>query len=275
MKSKDRRGLLRGKRLNYNVGIQVWYKNAIQKLVRKMTAETKKEVVKLFKRLPVKPYATDESIASQARILMNELTNKFGSLFALEAQTLPKFMMERTLKASSSGVQASLQELAKGITINSQVVTPDITDAVNASIAENVSLIKSIPAQYFKDVTGSVMRSITSGQGMYDLLPEIEKYAGITARRAELLALDQTRKAYTTINVVKLNKAGVTKFQWLHSGGGREPRESHLKIDGEIFTFANVEQEQAKLGVPKQDRGLPGYPINCRCVILAVEEYEE
>jgi SPP1 gp7 family putative phage head morphogenesis protein len=275
LRNKNKQGLLRGKRLNYNAGIQVWYNNSLQKLIRKMTAETKKELTKLFKRIPVKSFATDESISSQARILMNELTKTFASLFALESQTLPKYMLERTVKASSAGVQSSLQELAKGITIKTSTVTPELTDAVTASIAENVSLIKSIPAQYFKDVTGAVMRSITSGQGMYDLLPEIEKYAKTTARRAELLALDQTRKAYTTVSVVKLNKAGVTKFQWLHSGGGREPRESHLKIDGDIFTFANVEEEQAKLGVPKQDRGLPGYPVNCRCVLLAVEEYEE
>ena len=61
-------------------------------------------------------------------------------------------------------------------------------------------LIKSIPEQYFKDVTGSVMRSITTGNGLADLVPEIKKYDGQTERRAKLLALDQTRKAYNSIN---------------------------------------------------------------------------
>lgn len=261
---KNRKVILRGSRLNYNASLETWYRRQLKKLTSQMTMEVKQALLKLFKKLPVKPLGTtDESISSQARILMNKLTEKFESLFALESKTLADTMMQRTLKSSETNLKSSLKELSGGLSIKTSIVPPELTDVINASIAENVSLIKSIPSQYFKDITGSVMRSITTGQGMYDLLPQIKKYEGITERRAELIALDQTRKAYTSVNTVRLNKKGVKKFEWIHSGGGQTPRESHLKIDGEIFSFENLEAEQAAKGVPKEDRGLPGYPVNC------------
>lgn len=272
--ARNRQVVLNGKRLNYNASVQIWYNKRLQELISKMASEVKKEVSKLFKRLPVDNYGTmDESIGSQARMLMNKLTEKFEALFSLESKTLSELMIDKTMLYSDNTLEESLKQLSGGLKIKTSIVPPELTDVITASVAENVSLIKSIPSQYFKDVTGAVMRSITSGQGMFDLLPEIQKYEGITARRAELLALDQTRKAYSSINAVRLNKLGIKKFKWIHSGGGQTPRESHLKIDGEIFSFENLEAEQAKLGVPKTDRGLPGYPINCRCTMTPVLEF--
>jgi SPP1 gp7 family putative phage head morphogenesis protein len=273
--ARNRNVVLRGKRLNYNASIQIEYNKKLQKLINQMTREVNYKITKLFMRLPVTPLgAMDDSIGSQARILMNKLMDKFDKLFALEAQTLASHMLERTLKSSENNLKISLKELSGGLTIKTSIVPPELTDVITASIADNVVLIQSIPEQYFKDITGVVMRSITTGQGMYDLLPEIKKYGQITERRAELLALDQSRKAYTSVNVTKLNKLGVKKFEWLHSGGGQTPRESHLNIlDGKVFSFENLENEQIALGVPKADRGLPGYPVNCRCTLVPVIEF--
>jgi uncharacterized protein with gpF-like domain len=92
----------------------------------------------------------------------------------------------------------------------------------------------------------------------------------MTHRRARNIALDQTRKAYNSIGKLKMQRLGVKQFQWIHSGGGQFPRESHVKISGQIFSFENVEKEQAALGVPEADRGIPGYPVNCRCVMKPV-----
>lgn len=148
-------------------------------------------------------------------------------------------------------------------------------DVAKALIAENVSLIKSIPQQYFKDITGSVMRSITTGNGLADLLPAIKKYNRISERRVKNLSLDQTRKAYNAVNKQRMQSVGVKQFEWVHSGGGQKPRVSHMKISGMIFNFENLESEQSKLGVPKGDQGIPGYPINCRCTIVPVIKFED
>src|ERR1700743_190145 len=78
--SKKRDDNVRANALNYNASLQLWYNRGIQKLIKKMTTEVKKEVTKLFKRLPVPEFTSDESIGSQSRILMNMLTDKFEKL---------------------------------------------------------------------------------------------------------------------------------------------------------------------------------------------------
>jgi uncharacterized protein with gpF-like domain len=174
---------------------------------------------------------------------------------------------------SATTIHASLKELSGGLSLETGVVSEGLEDVSKAIVAENVSLIRSIPEQYFNDVTGSVMRSITAGKGLQDLVPALEKYEGITLRRANNIALDQTRKAYNGVNRHKLMELGVKQFIWHHSNAGQTPRDSHRKIDGHVFSFENLDNEQADLGVPERDRGYPGYPVNCRCFIQSVIEF--
>lgn len=275
---KNRNTVLKGTKLSYNAAIQEKYIAALQLLVRQMARETKKQILRLFRgdisddffENQEKLEAMDASIASQARILLNSLSITFQKLFNLKASSLAKTMVERTTRASATTVQESLKKLTGGLTLKTSIVSSGEEESATALIAENVSLIKSIPQQYLKDVTGSVMRSITTGKGIVDLIPDLEKYEGITARRAKNIALDQTRKAYNSINRQKLLNNGTKQFEWVHSGGGLYPRESHIEISGKIFSFENIEEEQAALGVPENDRGFPGQPINCRCTMRPI-----
>jgi SPP1 gp7 family putative phage head morphogenesis protein len=266
--------VLNGVSLAYNAGLESWYKRKLTAEVNKMTKEVKSKIIELFRRLYSPVYTQDESLGSQARILMNELSEAFEKMFNGSSLSLSKEMVDKTLKQSELNLAESLKKLTGGMTIKTGFFPEELADIVTASISENVSLIKSIPTKYLTDVTGSVMRSVTSGKGLKDLIPEINKYDGMTKRRAELLALDQTRKAYSSINAIRLDKLGVKKFKWLHSGGGQYPRPSHVKISGHVFSFANLEEEQAALGVPKEDRGLPAYPINCKCQMIPVIEFD-
>ena len=274
---------LRGKQLNYNAAQQRRYVADLEKLIAKMTKDVKKSIENLFNGKIADDYfegqqeasAMDASIASQARILMNKLTRSFTQLFNSKAAYLAEKMVNASAKLSKSTLHDSLKQLSGGLSLPTGVVPQGMEDVAAATIAENVSLIKSIPEQYLKNVTGAVMRSITTGNGLADLVPEINKYSGQTVRRAKNLALDQTRKAYNSINKQRMQAVGVTHFTWIHSYGGQKPRESHIKIDGHTFSFANLEAEQAALGVPKEDRNIPGHAINCRCTMQPVITFEE
>lgn len=281
--AENRDVTLNGTALNYNASQQIKYQQAILNLVHKMAIETKKQLIRLFHGEISKDFfeqqkeasVMDASIASQARILMNALTKKFTQLFSLKADPLAQAMLNGAEQTSKSTLHSSLKQLSGGLSLKTGVVPEGMEDVAKATISENVSLIKSIPQQYFKDITGSVMRSITTGNGLADLLPDIQKYSGQTMRRAKNLALDQTRKAYNSINKQRMQAVGVKQFKWVHSGGGQYPRKSHIDISGHIFNFATLEQEQAELGVPLADRGIPGQAINCRCTMVPVIRFED
>jgi len=283
--AKNRSVVLRGNPLHYNASLQRKYAMRLKKLIRQMTQETKEQLLKLFKNENSKYFfvkqkenekmAMDESISSQAKILLNVLTRKYQRLFESKADSISDKMFNDSLKISKTNLHQSLKQLSGGLSLKTGVVPKGLEDVSKAIIQENVGLIESIPQKYFDDISGAVYRSITTGNGLADLVPEINKYAQTTERRATNLALDQTRKAYNSINKQRMINVGVKQFEWLHSAGSIHPRESHIKIDGHIFSFENLEQEQAKLGVPEADRGIPGHAVNCRCVMGPVIDFSE
>lgn len=247
-----------------------------------MTEATKKQVSRLFHGEIADDYfeqqeaasAMDASLASKARKLMNALTRTFTQLFSKKSVLFAERMVNGAAQASKTNLHGSLKQLSGGLSLKTGVVPKGMEDIARALIAENVSLIKSIPQEYFKNVTGAVMRSITTGNGLADLVPEIKKYQGQSDRRAKNLAIDQTRKAYNSINKARMQAIGVKQFEWVHSGGGQKPRQSHIKISGHIFDFENLEAQQAALGVPEADRGIPGHPVNCGCTMVPVIRFE-
>ena len=53
-------------------------------------------------------------------------------------------------------------------------MTPAVRDAFNASLAENVGLIKSIPEKYLQQVEGVVMRSYSAGRDLETMVKELK-----------------------------------------------------------------------------------------------------
>ena len=143
---------------------------------------------------------------------------------------------------------------------------------MKALVFENVSLIKSIPDEYFKQITGAVARPIENGEGDRWLAKELKDYGAKTDRRAQLIAQDQTRKAYNSINLRNFQENNVRKLKWLHSGGSRDPRPYHKDVlDGQIFDIDDPPIIDPKTG----ERGYPGQLPYCRCVMAAVLDFED
>jgi SPP1 gp7 family putative phage head morphogenesis protein len=283
--AKGRNVTFRGTQLNYNAAQQAKYQKAILTLVRQMSKETKDQIAELFKSETSKEYiaqqkqaATDANITSKAKKVMNALMAKFEALFSLKAKPMSETMVNGAQQVSKSNLHTSLKQLSGGLSLKTGVIPKGMEEVSNAIVAENVALIKSIPSQYFTDVTGSVMRSITTGAGLFTLIPQIQKYNGITERRARNIALDQTRKAYNSINKQRMQAIGVKQFEWVHSGGGQHPRRSHIAMSGNIYSFDNlpvINKEQVDAGYEGPVTGIPGQAINCKCTMVPVVEFDD
>lgn len=250
-----------------------------------MTRETKEQVIELFKSDVAERFkeqqqraASDASIAGKATKLMKDLMSRFETLFSLKSKKLAVSMVEGAKATSKTSLASSLKELSGGLSIKTSLVPKGMEDVMQASIEENVSLIKALPGEYLNKVTGTVMRSITSGISIGALTQQIQKYAGQTERRAKNTALDQVRKAYNNLNKQRLQAVGVGRFEWLHSGGGQHPRKSHQAMNGKIFSFDDlpvINKEQVDAGSEAPVRGIPGQAINCGCTMNPVIEFED
>jgi SPP1 gp7 family putative phage head morphogenesis protein len=259
----------KGHRLANNVGVSTRYAERLSALVTQMTEQVTREVLRMYR--TESGFAQDATIASQSRILLSTLQSKFNALFARNAKRLAESMAEGASKASTTSLHSSLERLSGGLSLKTSAMPPQVVEIYKAAVAENVALIKSISTDYLNQVQGSVMRSITSGRGLEDLVPALQKYEGVTHRRARNIALDQTRKTYNQINRGRMQALGVKSFMWHHSGGGAHPREDHVEMDGKVYRFDDPPVIDERTG----ERGIPGQAVNCKCTMSPVFDFSE
>ncbi len=283
--AKNRDVVLRGTQLAYNVSPKIRYQKELDDLVKRMTSETKKMVTELFQGNTASEFfeeqkaaaALDESLTALAKRLTAALSDSFIKLFTEKSKPLSSKMISGVSKTSEASLKKSIEKLSGGLSIKTGAVPEGSEDVISALIDENVSLIKSIPKKYFDDISGSIMRSISNGAGLKDLLPEMQKYTSQTKKRVKMISLDQTRKAYNVINKQRMQSLGINKFEWLHSGGGSHPRKSHVAMSGKIYSFDKlpiINKEQVDKGYEGPVRGIPGQAINCGCTMTPVIEFE-
>lgn len=262
--------VLKGGALNPNIMTENRYYNRLAKLIEQMTAETHKEIHKLFSHEDVKEYfGQDIDVAAQAKIITNRLLRGFEGLFSLKSKIYADGLVRDADADSSRSLHMSLKELSGGLSLNTSLVPADMRPVLSATVTENVNLIRSIPQRYLNGVQQAVMRSITTGQGLKDLVPYLQKERGVTLRRARIIAEDQNRKAFSNISRIRMEKLGVQQFEWLHSRASLEPRKLHLHYNGLIFDFSDPPIIEEKTG----ERGFPGQAINCKCRMRPVVRF--
>lgn len=259
-----------GSALNPPTILEQRYYDRLDKMISVMCSHVESRLRRFFNEPHAEEYfAEDASISSQARILTNQLTRQFNAWFAQSAPTIAEQLAAGADKASSSALHSSLKELSGGLSLKTTTLSGGLADILQATTTENVALIKSISAEYLSGVQQAVMRSITTGEGMHDLLPYLEKHKGINKRRAQIIARDQTRKAFNNLSKGRMEKLGLKKFQWLHTGGSVHPRKLHKEYNGKIFSFDDLPIIDENTG----ERGIPGQAINCRCRMKTVLDF--
>lgn len=120
-------------------------------------------------------------------------------------------------------------------------------------VAENVSLITSIPGTYFSEVERAVTRGVAAGTRWEDIADELHDRLGVAESRARLIARDQVGKLYGQLQEARQTALGVDGFIWRTAGDNRV-REEHAVLEGQRFPWDEPPAE-----------GIPGEPINCRC----------
>lgn len=199
--------------------------------------------------------AMDASPAVFMREAMRKLARRWQKRFDDIAAKLSQRFTSAAMKNSDVSLYNALE--SAGLTVEFKM-TAAMNNALQATITENVNLIKSIPEQYLTQVEGLVMRSVSRGRDLSYLTDELEKRYGITRRRAALIARDQNNKATSVMQTARQQSLGITKGIWRHSHAGKEPRPSHVKADGKEFDLSKGMYLDGKWT-------LPGEEINCRC----------
>ena len=191
---------------------------------------------------------------------MDRLGRRWLDRFDVAAKDMAAYFATAAKDRVDGALAASLRKA--GLSVRFQI-TPAIAEALDATITENVSLIKSIAQQHLGHVEQIVMRSVTAGRDVGGLKKALQQQLGVTQRRAALIARNQNNSATATVCRARQQELGIKRAIWVHSSAGRHPRPEHVAANGKEY---DVDK-----GMWLEQRWTwPGREINCRCVSRSI-----
>ena len=238
-----------------NVGIRARFRRRLERAIEAMHRSVVVTVSAAYRATP--PEMAQDTAAADLARAVRELRRRWIDNFDQMAEDLGEYFAQAVQKRSDAALRGILA--TGGFAVRFRM-TRAMRDVLNATIAENVSLIKSIPARYLDDVEQSVMRSVQQGRNLAPLAREITRAYGKTKKRAAFIALHQNNMATGAMVRDRQLELGLTDAIWMHSYAGKKPRPCHVEMDGKRFKIAKGMYDR------KERRWVyPGELIHCRC----------
>lgn len=137
--------------------------------------------------------------------------------------------------------------------VSMKMLEPDLRARTQSFVEQNVSLIRSVPRDYFADVERTVFKGVREGQRWESVAKDLEARLGVAESRAQLIARDQAGKFFGEVNKARQEGLGLSKYIW-RTANDERVRDDHAEREGVTFEWDD----------PPED-GHPGEPIQCRC----------
>lgn len=244
-----------------SIALRDAYQRKLDALIDRMHVAILRAVSRTYRRKPPE-MAADESPAAALRDTVDRLSREWERRFDDFASTAGRLFAEQAAAHADRAFMAGLRKA--GFTVRFRM-TAAANDVMQATVAEQVGLIRSIPQAYLTDVQGAVMRAVTAGRDLASLAGELQHTYGVTRRRAAFISRDQSNKATASITRVRQQELGITQAIWLHSAGGKVPRRTHVEQSGKPYVIS-----EGWYDPDEKKRIWPGELINCRCVARAI-----
>lgn len=134
-------------------------------------------------------------------------------------------------------------------------------------LQESTDLIRG--TERFREKVRAIIKDpLNAGLRPERIAKMLEKQLGIGKRRAELIARDQTLKAYGRLQRARQERAGIKRYRWVTSRDERV-RHRHRDLDNTIQRW-----DQPPIVHPSGRRAHPGGDYQCRCSAAPVVDEE-
>jgi SPP1 gp7 family putative phage head morphogenesis protein len=243
-----------------NRGIESKYRKALQRMIAEMHGSVEYWLTAAYRKDPPRmaalvEQAQDASPSAKIKSIIDELARRWKKRFDEWAPKIAESYLRGMFKTTDSAMRQSLKDAGWAVEFK---MTPAVRDAFNASLEENVGLIKSIPEQYLQQVEGVVMRSYSNGRDLESMVKDLKQLYPGASNRAVLIARDQSNKANAIVTRTRQMELGLTEAIWMHSHAGKNPRPDHVAANGKRYKIAEgclISGEYIQ----------PGFAVNCRC----------
>lgn len=242
-----------------NEGLEAAYRKRLENLVDEMFASVFYWLKAGYKQ-NTPEMAADASPAKALQAITAKLAKRWQDRFDDEAKTNAEWFAQSAQDRSDRAMLHGLRK--EGFSVKFKL-TRSMNDVLQATTSENVGLIKSISSEFFKNIEGSVMRSVSQGRDLGGLTKELEQTYGVTHRRAAFIASSQNNMATANMLRVRQTELGIVDARWRHSAGGRHPRPEHVAANGKRY---KISEGMFLEGVWTW----PGIRPRCRCISVSI-----
>lgn len=210
---------------------------------------------------------TDSAATLEAEI---ERTSNLAGAFALGVRT----RIEGWARAAEIWHRARWRrsvQAGTGVDLGTLIGPQDMQETIEAVIARNVGLVRSVSDETRRKIADSVFRGMQARTPPRVVAKEIGDAVTISRKRALRIAADQNVKLSSALNEERRRQAGIDSFTWVHSGK-MHSRPEHVARNGKIYS-----EDPDKVGTEYEGRTVnrvpedkPGELPYCGCTSRAV-----
>lgn len=261
----------------------VEYNAALQALVKQIKKDIDTDIVPMLKKLEpqfvndtnVKLFVVDSFVDDIVASITGVMTKWSSPQFKDLAFTAASSFVETANRINRDRFNKSMKSFGLDIFGDS----PEVQDWLELATHDNANLIVTIPQQYLDRVQSIVMTNVRAGNRANNISKQLQEQFGVTQRRAELIARDQTAKLNGDLTSKRQQASGFEYFQWITSKDERV-RETHTDI-------ANAKTEYGKgiyrwddppkkggTGKDANTKIIPSQDYQCRCIARPVSKAE-
>lgn len=214
-------------------------------------------------RKKIEQFYFKDGIGDQLGVIFKRLNGLFtGSATASFAQVSASQMVEKVGTANKNKFDRTVAR-ATGVDLGSIITSEGLEDFRALSVNKNVSLIKSLPEEYLKQVETIVNNGVVSGARFQTIAKEITAKTGANsklANRIKTIARNEVQTINSQITLRRSESLGIKKGIFRTSRDERV-RKCHDELDGDEFIIAKGAWSKSC-----QKFIQPGITdINCRC----------
>lgn len=260
-----------------------WYYDQMEQYIERMHASIEAELYPLLRAdskalqvVDAKWFQNRDSLFGTLLAQFKKLTEQW-EVANTTALALAKTFVGKADAASQKAIEKVVAD-AMGVDVVKIIDNEGLRDVLEAGVAANVALIKSIPDEYLHKVEMIITQEGTKGRTGQSLIDQIQEVYPVTKRRAKFIAQDQTAKLNGDITRQRQVSAGIRGYRWRTVGDGAV-RESHKLRNGKFYAWLpedvgkKLEDGSVMLDPQADDIGHPGEDYRCRCIAEAVIEF--
>lgn len=249
----------------------VRYNAALQRIARAVRKDIDEVIVPLVKQYAPE-YVQDSTptLDGWADTMARALQFLIGKWLSPPARQAAESIASEFVRTQVSVNSRGRRSVGIDVFSNSQ----QMRNYLDAATYQNATLITSIPAQYLEQVSNIVMTNMRAGMRPSFIEAALSQQFGVTARRAKMIARDQTAKVQGELDKRKQIAAGFEFFRWVDSHDQRV-RHRHREIADKVTDYGKGVYRWDDL--PLSDKGepiQPGSDYQCRCVAVAVPDFK-